>query len=43
MEVTKGFYDMCIPFNKDQTVLRHVCKESVECKRNDLQTKIEIC
>lgn len=32
MEETKGFYDMCIPFNQDEKVLREMCKELVECK-----------
>lgn len=32
MDETKGFYDMCIPFNKDEKVLREICEELVDCK-----------
>lgn len=32
MEETKGFYDMCVPYNKDETVMRNICNELVECK-----------
>ncbi|KAM7352570.1 ribonuclease P protein subunit Rpp30 [Cochliomyia hominivorax] len=30
MEETKGFYDMCIPFNNDEKILRDMCHELVE-------------
>ncbi|TMW49076.1 hypothetical protein DOY81_005851 [Sarcophaga bullata] len=30
MEETKGFYDMCIPYNKNETVMRNICTELVE-------------
>ncbi|XP_023304446.2 ribonuclease P protein subunit p30 [Lucilia cuprina] len=30
MEETKGFYDMCIPFNKDEKIMREMCKELIE-------------
>ncbi|XP_013102868.2 ribonuclease P protein subunit p30 [Stomoxys calcitrans] len=30
MEETKGFYDLCIPFNKDERVLREICTELVD-------------
>uniref|UniRef100_A0A1I8P241 Uncharacterized protein n=1 Tax=Stomoxys calcitrans TaxID=35570 RepID=A0A1I8P241_STOCA len=30
MEETKGFYDVCIPFNKDERVLREICTELVD-------------
>lgn len=37
MEETKGFYDFCIPYNKDDKVLRDICKELVEGKLKILE------
>ncbi|XP_055918663.1 ribonuclease P protein subunit p30 [Eupeodes corollae] len=30
MEKTKGFYDLCVPFNKDQKVMTSIVKELIE-------------
>ncbi|XP_005184935.1 ribonuclease P protein subunit p30 [Musca domestica] len=30
MEETKGFYDFCVPYNKDEKLLRAICNELVD-------------
>ncbi|XP_073822473.1 ribonuclease P protein subunit Rpp30 [Musca autumnalis] len=30
MEETKGFYDFCIPYNKDEKLMKEICNELVE-------------